>query len=333
MKINKIISRLLLLAVFAVVVAGCKDDDISVDTEMGKTYEAPQPGAPGSLQQKIYEFYERWGTYVFYDFDELDMRYVWNNSKWNNEYTPVQDGFEQYAIRMLEYIEDMFAVYTNDFVRPNFVYRIFLVDNFKNETGTATQDIFLKGNDYVIGNIGASMDGMKTAQWNAIQSTIVGEFTRKYYDSNPIKPTAFFNLRITMDENVAFDNLVPGGVQDDPLGEYYDLDPTGYYGDNYAARYTYMLGGFIEPIFLAFTWSMYRTPTLAKDYADFTSFLITKPAAQIKRIFERSDFQLLQQRILALVTYLDDVVDMNVIATQNKNCPEDPLPAGYFDQF
>lgn len=314
-------------------IAGACEDDITADPDLGLTLEAPEPGAPGTLQEMIYHFYNDYGTYVLDDFTESYIRFTWT-IKWGNSYAPVKPGFEPYAIRMLETIEEALLGTFAENTLKHLPYRIFLMDTLKTTSGAVTT-LEIRGNDYIIGRIGPSMDQMTESDWTTLKTTVFQEFTARLYQSSPTPPTEFFSLRPMSEEGVSFIDAIGGEWVEDPLREIYDNayasdDPDDW---DYESRYTYMYGGFVEPVWVVYGWTMGRTPTLAKDFADYVSFLLTSPATYIDKIMTREDMFRIQERVLALVPYLKDVLDIDAVAVQNKNQPNDPLPAGYYNRF
>lgn len=335
-KYLNILAFFALALLFGSIAGACSEDDIDLDPELGKPFDevkAPEPGEPGTLQALIYHFYTEYGTHVLYNFTDDYVRFLWN-SNWGNTYTPVQEGFEPYAIRILEKIEETLLGTFAENTLTNLPYRIFLFDDLKNTSGvTITMEI--RGNDYMIGKIGPSMDAMTNDNWTTLMTTVFQEFTARLYQSSETQPTKFFTLRIMAEEGMRFADAIGGWVED-PLREIYDNE---YYGDDpddwdYETRYTYMYAGFIEPVWMIVGYySPGYSPTLAKDFADYVSFLLTSPATYIDRIMTREDLFRIQARVKALVPYMKDALDIDAVAVQNKNQPGDPLPAGYYDRF
>ena len=72
-------------------------------------------------------------------------------------------------------------------------------------------------------------------------------------------------------------------------------------------------------------------PTSEQDFADYITFLTTNTKAELTNVLTR--YSKMRERALALVPYLKNVLELDVIATQNKNCPEDPVSPDFFEQF
>lgn len=301
MKYSIILSCLLAWTAFA-----CSDD-LAVDENLAEIgYDLPQ-GEAGSVDALIYDIYERYGTYVLYDFDEQDIRVEWKGD-WNNHYSPVPEGSEQYIRQTIEFIQaELLDGYTDDFVRRNLVYRIFLVDSIYSNFYDDEQTGFsAREHGWIIGNVGPRMAEWTDEDWSELKTTLTTEFTSAFYDAAPVRPTQFLAMRYT--ESIPMD-------LEDPLGEYE------------AQRYTMYTYGYIRG------WSVgsnetWLDPDEEQDFADYVTFLTMTPATELMHVLER--FENVRERAKVLVPYLDTTLGLGVVATQNKNCPDDPIAEDYF---
>lgn len=300
-KCNILISCLLAFMVFA-----CSDD-LTVDESLAETgYDLPQ-GEPGSLEALIYDIYERYGTYVLYDFEEEDIRTEWTG-RWYNRYSSVPEGSEQYIRQTVEFIQtELLDGYTDDFVRRNLVYRIFLVDSlYENSYSDDLINVIDREHGWVIGNVGPRMAEWTDEDWNTLKTELTSQFTLGFYEAASIKPTQFLALRYT---SLTMDHL------EDPLGEYEDQ------------RYTTYMVGYIRGSVVGSNETWLR-PDEDQDFADYITFLTTTPATELMHVLDR--FEAVRERAKVLVPYLDTNLGLGVVATQNKNCPDDPIAEDYF---
>lgn len=317
---------ILLLLALSAMVWNCSEEKITVDPELGhlEKYDIPLAGEPGSFQALVRHFYDEYGTYVLSDFTPLEMSYIFTSADLVT-YTPIEEGFEEYAITMLTYMEEtLIGTFGSEFLRSSLPTRIFLTKTL----GTSgTETMMPRGNDYILGYIG---DNQTTSILSAFTGSLFQSFLTNLYTKSDTQPTTFFSLRA----------VEPGGRMgawtDDPLQQF--PNDNAAIGDiDYDTYYTYFLHGFINPVFampdLLPGWSMGGIPTLAEDFADFVTFLITRPASYIDLVMQRDDLPLLRERVLVMVDYLENVFELDVIAVQNGNQPDDKLPADYFDQF
>lgn len=300
-KYSLIISCLLAGTAFA-----CSDD-LTVDENLAEVgYDLPQ-GEAGSVDALIYDIYERYGTYVLYDFDEQDIRTEWTG-QWYNNYSPVPEGSEQYIRQTVEFLqEELLDGYTDDFVRRNLVYRIFLVDSlYENSYSDDLINLIDREHGWVIGNVGPRMAEWTDEDWNTLKTELTSLFTLAFYNAAPIRPTQFLALRYT--------DLIIDGIED-PLGEYEEQ------------RYSTYMVGYIRGRVTGVTESWLR-PEEDQDFADYITFLTTTPATELMHVLER--FENVRERAKVLVPYLDTTLGLGVVATQNKNCPDDPIAEDYF---
>ena len=310
MKHRNIIIGLLLLAVCSL--SACSEDDITADETRGEPAYVLSPGEPGSVEELIYEFYERYGTYVYYEFDDVHLRYEWT-SPWSVYYVPVQPDSEEYVKRMLTFLqENIFDNYTDDFVKRSLVYEIYLVDSCKTATYTSSySDIAVSDHKYVIANVRPEMEDFTEERWNEIRNAVFNQFVLGFYNAAPIKPTEFIALR----EEGSF---IDDDDQEDPLGEYSNMD------------YSWHLIGFMGPKVMAWGPTMLY-PDIEVDFADYLTMLTTSTKTELTNLLTR--FERVRERALALVPYLNNTLNLNVVETQNKNCPEDPISENFFSQF
>ena len=66
------------------------------------------------------------------------------------------------------------------------------------------------------------------------------------------------------------------------------------------------------------------------DLGDYLSFLMSTPKMEMDRIFAR--FDIVKKRSFLIAKFMVEEMEMDPIALQNSFCPNDPLPAGYFDE-
>lgn len=305
---KKVKYNILMLCLLAWAAFACSDD-LAIDESLAEVgYELPQ-GEEGSLEALIYDIYERYGTYVLYDFDEQDIQVEWTGS-WTNNYSPVPEGSEQYIRQTIEFMQtELFDGYTDDFVRRNLVYRIFLVDTLNALFAEPDEFEYVveREHGWVIGNVGPRMAEWTDEDWSTLQTELTSLFTLSFYEAAPIKPTQFLALRYG-------EFSLPMDLED-PLGEYE------------AQRYTTYTYGYVRAMVIA-NGETWLCPDEDQDFADYITFLTTTPATELMHVLER--FETMRERAKVLVPYLDTTLGLGVVATQNKNCPNDPIAEDYF---
>lgn len=305
--------NLLVLAVAMGMFTACSDD-VTVNESLKEIGYGLVQGEPGSLDAMIYDVHERYGTYVLYDFTEQDIRQQWK-TKWSNWYSPVKKGNEEYAKKMLAFVQkEILEGYTDDFVKANLVYRIFLVDSLCKSYKYAKSDlvnIVNKEHAWVISNVGPQLDNWKAGDWASLKNELTSIFTLSFYEAASIKPTQFIALRKQ--------GTSIGTIVKDPEGVYEDYQYT-FYKEGYVRWKTFPHG---RP--------NYIFPEIGQDFADYITFLTTTSATELNYVLNR--FERMRERAKVLVPYLNDVLKLDVVATQNKNCPEDPVASDFFSKL
>lgn len=288
------------------VLCSCDKEEITVIDDLGAPQYVLPKGEPGSVDEMIYNIHEKYGTFILYSFNRVDLTRLWT-SQWNKWYAPADlSGDKKYVRRMVEAIESsIFAKFEPKFIRANFPYKILLVDTLCNShEKKSITDLLSNGyNAIAIGNVGKKQDSWKEADWNKLSVTLNNAFTSFYYSALPVKPLQFIATRWP---KITFPIVA---------------DPTG---EDDKTNYSCWICGHIPNI-------GYVRSNEDKDFADFVAFLTGTPGKEIMRRFNK--FPLLKERGVILYNYMATVVNMDVVATQNVNCPEDKLPAGYFESL
>ena len=311
-------NRIFLISLLIFITCGfiaCSEDDIKVDESLTESLYPLSPGEPGSVDELIYQFYERYGTCVYYKFEEQQIRYYWT-SEYTGEYIPVKPGNEEYVRMMLTFLqENIFDNYEDDFVRGALVYSIFLVDSCT-EASYLTEYVDFIGDEehkYIIANVGPQLDNWTDADWQDLHDAVYEAFVTGFYNAASVKPTEFLSLR-EPGSYLPFDAEVS-----DPLGEYDDL------------TYSHRLRGYIfgQTSILGTQNSLY--PKEDQDFRDYLNMLTNSTKAELTNILTR--FDRIRERAVVLVPYLKNILNLDEVATQNQNCPEDPIPEDFFSQF
>jgi len=296
----------------------CSEERLEVDPNLNRPfYEIPEGGPSGSLAALMREFYDRYTTVVRFDFPEREIRSTWTG-QWRSWYSPAQIGSEPYAAALLTFLlENLYGRFEDEFVRRNLPYKIFLVDSLRSgvlET-SALINVASRQNAIIFSNVGPQQTEFTDSIWEQIRVEVQEMFIRGFYDAAPSRPTAFILSRSRTEFGV-----FPDIGLEDPLGEYTTL------------RYRALRDGFVRgwlpnpaapPTGIA--------PGNLQDFADFILMLMQEPATEITNLFTR--FPLVRQRALILLPFLQNVIGLDVVATQNNNHPNDPISPDFFQQW
>ncbi len=301
------------LVLWGILGIACSEEEIKPDLSLEEPQYVLPKGEEGSLEALIYDTWERYGTYVLYDFKEEDLRRTWTG-RYTNWYAPVKSGNKDKVKKMLEFVRtSILENYTDDFVRANLDYRIFMVDSLCSQSTYNARrlvNVSTREHGIVVSNCGEKMDMLTDADWMAIRNEVQNVFTQGFYGAAPVKPVEF---------NASREN-----------GKWIDkwlADPEGEYT---AQQYPFLLLGFVKGRETNGNPSM-MFPTEDQDFADYITVLTASPKQELVNLFSR--FPRIKERGLILVSYLDNVLKMGVVATQNKNCPEDKIDEGFFEKY
>lgn len=302
---NKSIILLLLLLYL---IACSKDNDIdSLDNIIAPEYNLPK-GNPGTVDAKIYDIFNKYETFVLYSFERTDFRRLWT-SEWHKWYAPANTSDDlKYVSKFVDFLEkDIFGSYEPEFIKNNFPYKVFLVDTLCDAatyTASKVSKVLSNGNNAIaISNVGLKSDSWKEQDWNLLKADINNAFTLFYYSALDEKPIQFMSL--------GFKGLsMP--ILKDPLGELSKYD------------YSCYSAGYIRGLLK----TTYLIPKEPEDFADYISFLTTKSGSFLNRVFER--FPILKARAIVLYIFLKNKMNMDLVATQNINHPEDMVTSDLF---
>lgn len=291
------------------------EDSIKPDPELGEPLFPLERGEEGSLEEQIYSIYEKYGSFVLYDFNQTEFYTTWSsrNVRW---YAPVKEGNESYVSRMLTFIqENVFDRYPEAFISKFLPYKIYLVDSLcDNTTYLKSKLVSTLGRDnhgLAVSHVGPDMDGLNASKWEGISSGIISIMMGNIYDSMDV-PEEFFKLS-EYRSFYFYDNEEDA----DPEGEFdtyhYVLYSLGFVDANGYPEYEYFMGHKEK-----------------EDLADYISFVMSTPKTDMDKIFAR--FGIVKKKAFLIAGFIRDEMEMDPIALQNSFCPNDPLPAGYFDE-
>ncbi len=154
------------IAAVCACMASCADDGEGIGSplEIYNDYDLPQSGASDAANQRILNYYEKYGSYVLYDFTNKDAMWVMNTGNASS------GGREYYATTgdpanvdaMLNFIEDIWLNYfPEDFLKKGGMpYKVFLADSvyMQRDYGNGyiakyTYNYYMNGNSVIIGGM------------------------------------------------------------------------------------------------------------------------------------------------------------------------------------
>ena len=267
------------------------------------------------MEEQIYSVYEKYGSFVLYDFDQKEFYTTWNGRVvyW---YAPVKKGNEAYVSQMVTFmVEDVFASYPEAFISKFLPKKIYLVDSICNTSSynksNLVNTLATDNHGLVVSYVGSKMDSYRDSDWDAMRSGIVTSIMGNIYNTMDV-PGEFFDL-----VEYLFIYMYDEEEDADPEGEFdayhYVLYTNGYVNSNAFPDYGYFMP--------------HRN---GDDLGDYLSFLMSTPKTEMDRIFAR--FDIVKKRSFLIARFMVEEMEMDPIALQNSFCPNDPLPVGYFDE-
>ncbi len=165
-KMKKTIRNTLFIMALCTGIAACAGDgeEIGAPIEITPEYELPQKGASDAANARILNYYNKYGSYVVYDFSNKDawwLQVTGNSQSGGRTYHATTGDFSN-VDAMLDYIEDIWLKYfSDDFLKKGGMpYRVFLADSVYMkrdwDDGTfmiTTQNYAINGNGLIIGGM------------------------------------------------------------------------------------------------------------------------------------------------------------------------------------
>lgn len=319
----KRIITIFLLSV-ALLFAACSED-VNPNPELGGPLYGLSKGEPGSIEELLYNTWEYCGVYYLYEYSEYAFQ-LSNWSGYNNIwYTPVKKENKELVRKVVNLIQDeVFAGMDGDFIRRNWYVRVFLCDSLCDDHEYDPDEVvehYLENGDMLLlPHLGETMKNYTDEDWHNLKEVLSNLLITRLYLGATEQPTAFFDLRYKDPRTGKESTYILGNLWvDDPLEEY---SPN---------IYTFRTYGYLrsEPNFTGP--ETIFVPDRQMDVADYINFLTTKPKQEIDHVCER--FPKILERVRAVEPYFENVLGLDIIDMQNTNCPEDKLPADYFEKL
>ena len=179
----------ILLSVLAYVSCAQEDDLHEVDS-LPQDYVLPQGGS--SADDRIVKCYEQWGTYILYDYTELDYLYGFN----------VYSVPPAYEMPDVDYVDEMmdlleltwFDFYPTEFHKKNMPYVILLTSTM--ETGIYNlYSYMVKPTHFFIKGCSNSLDTMTLKGKRGFKNEVQVELWESWYNNGKIEvPDEFFKV-------------------------------------------------------------------------------------------------------------------------------------------
>lgn len=303
--------------------SACSDDDVNPDPQLAGPLYGLQKGTPGSIDELIYNIWEDSGVYYLYDYGKSAFLVNnWSGSFSYNNYTPIAETDLDVAKTAIETLyAKVFTGMDGDFIHRNWFVRVFLCDDLLDYRDSKPSTPYLENGDMlIIHSINSEMREYTDADWEKWASNFNDLLISRLYLGASEKPTEFLSLRAK--------NPTTGRELTYILTSDWIADPEERYSKN---MYTFRSYGYIKSRANVLQSETINIVYEDGDVSDYITFLTKTSKEELDWNWAR--FDLLKQRAKALIPYLYNVLGLDLVSMQNANVPDDPVPAGYFDNL
>ena len=288
--------------------AACSEDDLTADPSLTETMFDRQD-ANAAIQEANDALYEKYGSRAYYRFNDSEFQLDWQ------------------VFKMINFIkDDVFSAYPDAMVRRYLPARIFLVDSAR-QSNSYKAYLELKVHAVAISDVGPRLEKWTTSKWTTLQTNLVNSMLNSIYDNNKDKLAEFMAAK-DVDGIITYryDTYTKAGYVFP--GEFGKNNETKLQYNIYLAGFSDYTHGALASLGLSIK------PTDTVDLGNFLSFIFTTPKSRLDYLLkELTEFTRLKRRAYLLAQFAKDVLGMDPVAMQNASCPDDPVPAGYFDSL
>ena len=316
----------LIAGVLTCTYTACSEDDLTADPSLTETMFDRQDENT-AIQQANDALYEKYGSRAYYKFNSSEFQLDWTSNYSNLTYVPVPDGYEEQVLKMINFIkDDVFTAYPDAMVRKYLPARIFLVDSAR-QSNSYKAYLELKVHAVAISDVGPRLEKWTTSKWTTLQTNLVNSMLNSIYDNNKDKLAEFMAAK-DVDGIITYryDTYTKAGYVFP--GEFGKNNETKLQYNIYLAGFSDYTHGALASLGLSIK------PSDTVDLGNFLSFIFTTPKSRLDYLLkELTEFTRLKRRAYLLAQFAQDVLGMDPVAMQNASCPDDPVPAGYFDSL
>lgn len=303
--------------------SSCSEDDPTADPTLTQTMFDTEDSNP-EIKAANDSLMEKYGSKVFYQFDLAQFKLDWTSNYSRYTYVAVPEGSEQQVLRMIRFIkDDVFASYPSQMVKRYLPSRIFLADSVL-RSGSYRAYEELPTHAVAISGIGPGLDSWRSSNWTTLQTNMVTSMLSAIYDNNKSELSEFMSAKDASNYTIRYDTYTKSGyVFPDDWGS---TRAKQLLYNVYMAGYTNTKGGFWDNMGMCPRWSD------SDDLGNFINFITGTGKSRFDYLFfTLDDFPRLRRRTYLLALFLQDTLDLDPMVMQNEQCPDDPVPAGYFD--
>ncbi|MBR1469618.1 MAG: hypothetical protein IJ605_05870 [Prevotella sp.] len=303
------------LAVLALMLNGCGEDDLVPQVDTSNEYEKyiieNKDRTPAD--STIYEWYRQYNTYFIYHFRDEDIKWQWAGKMMldYSAFDPEKESDMKALVRHLNLIKQSFLEkYDESFLRKCLPYKIFLIKNLQQFAGGSLSWAYYpcisNGQDaMMVAYLQSNGRAYSTATMESEMSNVFGKF---FYSKLDVKPVKFINSRVKVNYTLV---TTP---QDPNIEAELAIKPDFSNAQHYAN-----VCGFVKAYLPTFV----KEPTEEEDFADYLWFITQNRGSWIR---QRTQFyKRLAQRGTYFIEFYKEQMGQDLIESQNNRFPEDPV--------
>lgn len=173
--------------------ACAEDNKIGEVPSLTPEYTLPQGKSPAD--DRIVELYDKYGTYVLYDYTAADLQWLqvdFNGNTWTSyEYTAPDPQYAGGVLDLLE--ENVFRFYPVEFLKKYLPYKIFLTSTLKS-VGTETMiNVRVVQTQMVVSNCAEGIEDISQADKVALKNELQAKLWNRWYSIFDI-PREFYTV-------------------------------------------------------------------------------------------------------------------------------------------
>ena len=296
-------NMLFVVACCAGMLFSCGEDvKIGAPIDIMEDYTLPQEGASDAANQRIMEIFEKYGTYVLYDFTNRDAS--WNFVAGTGNMTSVAvEGDPQYVDAMLDYLNDIWLqFFPDDFLaRGGIPYRVFLADSVYDVRSGGRKMLYdyqTRGNALLVAGLNSSLLTMDAQTKTDRKNDFISAIWDYYIAQGLLSVPAEFYEGTNYNTMPEVDESLLEGVPDSVLNVVKDsllvveIRERGFLPGSYSSD---------EPLEWISNWTW--DDAVSKDLQSYMLHILQRTDEQMEEILENPKYTLIRQKWDILIDF------------------------------
>lgn len=321
---KKIICYTWLAAVILLLGSACTEDtltpQIKITPEYGYLTQLTKQSS--HADSVIAEWYGKYNCAVLYSFKEEDFIWLWAG-KFEKPYTKFDTTNQEDSVsleKMLGYIQTrLFVNYSDEFLKENLPYKIFLVKEMK-ESYITQRYVNVLSNYQDALFVGYMSSATRPYSAVNFETNLGTAFAQLFFDKMTQKPTEFLASIVPVKYSLV---TVP---QDKAIEAEQKIYPDFVDKNEMVQRNAHAANviGYIRGVN-----NTVKIPTQGQDYADYLSFITNNPGSYIRQ--RTQYYWRMAKRATLFIDFFRKVKGEDLIAKQNAKFPDDKVTPDDFN--